>query len=277
MVDLLKPDSPNKPFELLLFVVDPRIVAKADKAGIQGFIIDLEVQGKKKRQKSYDTQINKNTIEDIYRVRALTDRPVICRIDGFNEHTKDAIEEVIAAGANEIFLPMLRNPEEVAITLDLIRGRCDLAILVETVEAVRNAEVLGQFPLSRVYIGLNDLAIDRGYRNIFQSVSDGTVETVRRFFTAPFGFGGLTLPELGYPIPCRLLMGEMARLNCAFSFLRRSFYRDIAGKDYAAEVPRIVEAVKVARNRSADEIQRDHEEFIKAVEAGGKLLGRKSQ
>lgn len=75
------------------------------------------------------------------------------------------------------------------------------------------------------------MLIGEGERNIFRAVSDGTVERVQRHFSIPFGFGGLTLPERGNPIPCRLLIGEMIRLSCNFSFLRRPFFRDTGGEN----------------------------------------------
>jgi hypothetical protein len=34
---------------------------------------------------------------------------------------------------------------------------------------------------------------------------------LRRYFEVPFGFGGATLPDRGRPIPCRLLLSEMAQ------------------------------------------------------------------
>jgi hypothetical protein len=256
-------------FQLLLFATDPDIIRIADKTGIYGYMVDLETRGKKARQTNYDTQISEATQDDLLRVRACTDRPVICRINGFHGSTADEVETVIAAGADEIFLPMVRTPEQVARTLDMIRGRCGLAILVETVEAVRLAKTLGQFPLSRVYVGLNDLAIERGLKNIFSSVSDGMVESVRSYSKVPFGFGGLTLPEFGFPIPCRLLIGEMARLDCQFTFLRRSFYRDIKGKDLNLEVPRILDALRDARTWSENELRRNQTEFAAAVAKWG--------
>ncbi len=256
-------------FELLLFVTDVEIVRKAAKAGVHGFIVDLEIQGKKARQDNYDTQVNDNSIDDLVQVRANTDHPVMCRINGFSEFTEKEVDDAIAAGADEIFLPMVRTPEDVTRTLDMIRGRCKLAILVETIDAVQNAQALGQLPLSRVYVGLNDLAIDRHIKNIFTSVADGTVERLRKHFQVPFGFGGLTLPERGVPIPCRLLMGEMARLDCQFGFLRRSFYRDIVGKDFDVEVPRILQAIAAARRREEVNVQREKSEFSKAVDGWG--------
>ena len=255
----------KSPFQLFLFVNDPDIVKIATRAGVHGFILDLETRGKENRQNGYDTQISTNSVEDLTLVRENTDNPVICRINPFGVWSQQEIETVISAGVDEIFLPMVRSPGEVVQVLECINDRCKLAILIETLDAVNQAELFTQFPLSRVYIGLNDLAIDRNINNIFLSVSDGTVEKVRKFFNNPFGFGGATLPEFGKPIPSRLLIGEMARIGCQFTFLRRSFYRDMVGGDYSVEIPRILDAFKNAYNRSTAEIESDRIKFMDAV------------
>ena len=71
-------------------------------------------------------------------------------------------------------------------------------------------------------------------------------------------------PE-GNPIPCRLLIGEMARLDCSFSFLRRSFTRDTAGHRLPPVVSRIRTALLEASARTAAEVQHDRMEFLGAV------------
>ena len=98
--------------------------------------------------------------------------------------------------------------------IEAVGGRCGVGVLVETVAAVEAVEELALLPLSRVYVGLNDLSIDRGTASLFDAIADGTVERVVSAFDVPFGFGGLTEPELGDPVPCRLLIAEMARLRC---------------------------------------------------------------
>ena len=252
-------------FEFLLFSTEPTFIQQADKAGIDGFIVDWERLDKYSRQKGFDTQINKDTLQDLERVRHSTAKTVLCRINGFHQNTTNEIDLAISAGADEIFLPMVRSPEEVARTLDIIKGRCQLSILIETQEAVNNAAALTAFPLRRIYLGMNDLAIDRGLKNIFISIIDGTVESVRTQINLPCGFAGLTLPELGSPIPCRLLTAEMARLNCQFTFLRRSFIKDIAGKDMQHEVPRMRQALQAAHQRSSREIHSDQKELTALV------------
>jgi hypothetical protein len=130
-----------------------------------------------------------------------------------------------------------------------------VGILVETLDAVARAAELARLPLTRAYLGLNDLAIERQSCSIFAAVADGTLEHVRRPFEVPFGFGGLTLPEGGSPLPCRLLMGEMARLGCRYSFLRRSFHRDVHGRELAVEIPRLLDGLRVMANRPALQVE----------------------
>jgi len=258
-------------FELLLFSTDVAFIQEAIAAGVRGIIVDWEHIGKEDRQSPHDTQINHDTLNDLQRVRACTDAQVICRINRFGVTTNDEVELAIAAGADEILLPMVRSAQEVEAVLNRVNGRCGVGILVETMAAVQSVDELAKLPLSRVYVGLNDLAIDRKSPNIFTAVADGTVEMIRRAFDLYFGFGGLTLPDYGYPIPCRLLIGEMTRLNCSFSFLRRGFHRDVLGRDLAVEVPRLLEALDQAQTRSPMSVARDRRDLEIAIDDWSKI------
>jgi hypothetical protein len=162
---------------------------------------------------------------------------------------------------------MVRSPEEVVEVIRLVADRCGVGIFVETLDAVRHADQLARLPISRVYVGLNDLSIERRSRSIFEPLTNGLVDAIRPLFTVPFGLAGLTLPECGRPIPCRLLIGEITRLSCGFSFLRRSWRRDMAGRDPRAELPRIRAAIEGAGQRSAGEIARDRAELVEIVAA----------
>lgn len=263
------------PFDLFLFSTDPPVIRQAVSAGVAGIVVDWEQIGKRTRQSSADTQVNLDTFEDLRRVRAATDATVLCRINVPHAGTAQEVRDAIEAGADEILVPMVRTPEQVEHVLGLAQGRLRVGIMIETLDSVRRTAAFAALPLSRVYVGLNDLAIERRSTNIFGAVADGTVERVRRKLPHPFGFAGLTLPERGEPIPCRLLIGEMARLDCRFSFLRRSFHRDVRGKDPAREIPRILEAMDAARARKTEKVQADRRELLEIVEtrAARTLLG----
>jgi hypothetical protein len=257
------------PFDLFLFSTNPRLIQDAVAAGVRGVVIDWEQIGKADRQHHADTEINRQTLDDLRSARAATPATILCRINPFGSTTEREIEDAIDGGADEVLLPMVRAADEVRGTLRLARERCGVGILVETVAAVQCADVLAGLPLSRVYVGLNDLMIDRGHPAIFTALLDGTVERIRATFKIPFGFGGLTLVRHGFPIPCRLLIAEMARLGSDFSFLRRSFHRDIFEHRTDEEIPRILRAMSVARTRRPDEVARERLELDAAI---GRIL-----
>ena len=227
------------PFQLLLFAHSGSIAAAAEAAGVDGLVVDWENRGKDDRQAGFDTEINAHTREHLRSVRRATTLPIVCRLNGYGPWTAEEIDAALDDGADELLLPMVRRPDEAARALDAVRGRAGFGVLIETADAVRCRAALARMPLSRVYVGLNDLAIDRGSSSIFDALVDGTVEEVRRDIDVPFGFGGLTVPHLGRPVPCRLLINEMARLRCSFSFLRRSFLRDVPPGDFARAAAQI--------------------------------------
>lgn len=253
--------------DLLLFTVDPRFAARCVAAGAAGVVVDWERRGKARRQAGEDTQINGDTPADLAAVRAATPGRVVCRVNGAGSWTAAEVDLAVRLGADEVLLPMVRRPEEVDLALEAVRGRCGVGILVETQDAVDRVEELADRPLSRLYLGLNDLRIDRGSSDLFAPLVDGTADRVRAACSMPFGVAGLTLPEAGRPVPSRLLAGELARLGAGFTFLRRSFTADVAGREVAVEVPRILAACAAAARRSEAEVVADRAELVAAVGA----------
>jgi hypothetical protein len=258
---------PVSRFGLFLFAREAGLVREAAAAGIDGIVVDWERRGKRERQAGADTEIRADTAADLASVRRSTDARVLCRVDGPGEGCVPEIEKAIELGADEILLPMVRSPRDVEAVLAQVDGRCGVGILVETEEAVRCAAELGALPLSRAYVGLNDLMIDRGADSIFEPLVDGTVERVREHCQSPFGVAGLTLPDLGSPIPCRLLIAEMARLACDFTFLRRSFLRDVERGSLDRAATEIRAAIERARGRTPATVERNRAELVSAVRA----------
>ena len=257
----------RRAIDAFLFSTDPAFAGAAVEAGAAGVIVDWEHRGKRERQLGADTQVNTDTPADLDRIRAATAGRVLCRVNGWGPGSEREIDLAVALGADEVLLPMVRGLAEVDAALAVLDGRCGLGILVETTDAVERTEELVSRPLSRLYVGLNDLMIDRGGRNLFTPLVDGTVERVRAATPAriPFGVAGLTLPDRGWPIPCRLLAGELARLDASFTFLRRSFQADVAGRDLAVELPRILASVAAARSRPSRQRAADRAELALRV------------
>jgi 2-keto-3-deoxy-L-rhamnonate aldolase RhmA len=234
--------------QLLLFSNRPELIRAAVQGGAAGVVIDWERIGKEDRQRGADTLISADTYEDLEVARATTDGPVICRLDGPGPWTEEEVERAIAAGADEVLLPMVRDPADVQPAIVAAAGRCGVGVMIETVDAVSRVQELMSLPVCRAYVGLNDLSIERGTPSLFSALMDGTLEHVREYVRGvPFGFGGSTLPDRGEPVPARLLLAELDRLDADFTFLRRSFWRDVEGRDATAAV----RAIRAASARMA--------------------------
>jgi len=252
--------------DLLVFTADPVRAAAVVDAGAAGVILDWERRGKARRQQGQDTQINEDTAADLAAVRSATRGRVLCRVNGAGPWTPHEVSLAVALGADEVLLPMVRTPADVDLALDAVAGRCGLGILVETQDAVDCVDALARRPLARVYLGLNDLRINRGGADpLFAPLLDGTADAVRQAVDVPFGVAGLTLPDRGRPVPSRLLAGELARLGADFTFLRRSFWADTAGQDLGRAVPRIAQACAAARRRDPERVRADRAELRRAV------------
>ncbi len=216
-------------FELFLFTTNATIAKDCLAAGVDAIIIDWENKGKNERQNGYPTQINYDTAEDLINMRKNISGKIICRINKFNAgYTPAEIDLAINSGADEIFLPMVENKDEVSRAIELVNNRCKFGILIETEKAVQNATSFIDLPLSRIYIGLNDLQISRQSSNMFLPLVDETVKNIRSIFNQiPVGVGGMTHPSEGNPIPAKLLIQQYINLNINFSFLRRAFLKDL--------------------------------------------------
>jgi hypothetical protein len=251
---------------------DPREVPAA-------IVVDWEQAGKPERQAAstsqigIDTDLHADTHADLATARALTDLPIICRINAVGARTREEVQLAAELGAEEVLVPMVRCPAEVEAALDACDGRLALGIMVETADAVSAIGALAAFPLARAFVGLMDLAIDRGTPSVFSSLVDGTVErALQGLGPVPYGFGGMTVPHRGHPIPSRLLMGEIVRLGCSFSFLRRSFLRDVGPGGAGPAIAAIRDTVHDLAARSTTEVELDHKAFVERVE---RLEGRR--
>jgi hypothetical protein len=248
--------------ELMLFEHDAVRAREFVDAGLTLFLVDWAHLGKDARQQGFDTEIASRTVDELRSMCAIPGAIVWCRVNRFGRHTRSEIDAAVDAGAGGVFLPMVTGRSDVEGFLRTLDGRCDAGILVETTDALADVEELASFPLDRVYFGLNDFAISRGGGSIFRAVLDGSVERARAAFaTTRFGFGGLTAVDAGYPVPCARLIEELARLRCEFTFLRRSFRRDLATR----RLPDVLTGIRAAWHESVgrdpDLVTRDHRQL----------------
>jgi hypothetical protein len=246
------------PLELILFSHDLDYAEAAMAAGMNSVVVDWEWCGKSGRQFGFDTEINRGTETDLRRMRERVQGNLICRINnGPDQRVREALRAA-ELGADEIWLPMVRSVAEVEQCLTALDGRCALSILCETRQAMALAKEWAQLPVSRVYIGLNDLQIDTGSPNLFSALCDGTIDAFRDRYPGALGFAGVTRPDLGRPVPCRLLLAEMARQSCCFAIARRTFRADVAQADIAEATRALRTLFEELRQRDAKAIADDH-------------------
>jgi len=252
--------------DLILFETRPDAARRALAGGLDACIVDLEWRGKRERQRGADTEVNRDSPRDLATLAAAGVPRRWCRLEGPKRWTARALEQVLEAGATDLLLPMVESPREARALLDAVAGRARCGILVETPAAVACAGELARLPLDLVYVGLNDLAIGRGSPHLFTALLDGTVERLRACFErVSFGVAGATVVDRGAPVPAPLLLGELARLRCDFTFLRRSFKRDVEGRDLGAEVARIRELWRGLESRPSREVDADRARFVATV------------
>ena len=256
-------------FELFAFSVDKTTVRTLTAGGVAGIIVDWEYNGKMARQRGLNTEINDHGEQDLSNVRDWTSKRVVCRIDRGHDWSlqRKQIDRVIDLGGDEILLPMVQSVAEVTRVLDYLSNRnaVKVGILVETRAAVAIKSELAQLPLSRVYVGLNDLSIDSGHTPLFEPMINGLLAETLSAFSVPVGFGGLTLPTLGHPIPCRLLLAAMLDLDCSFSLLRRSFMGHTRGIDRGLAVRQIRQEIAHMQALGKAATSKQHRELIRLI------------
>ncbi len=253
--------------DLLLLSVDDTLVSAAVNAGVDGVIVDWENQGKKLRQKNFNTQINHDTYEDLCRLRQIVPSgKLFCRINEFSgDGTLREVDLAVNGGADEIFIPMVTSAGHVEKVISHAGNTVAVNILIETVAALEQLDELSSLPLKRAYIGLNDLHIQQGTPNIFYPLLGPAIAGIRKRFTCRLGMGGVTCPDSGQPVRSSYLINEYARLDIDFSFLRRTFIKDCADFGIEYMVGAIKEAYREAKRRTPEEEEEDFREFSSLV------------
>ena len=265
--------------EPVLFHTGPSVLAAlAADTGAGGLpaavVVDWESRGKARRQGharrtiALVPSLSEDGPEALERVRLhLPGVPVICRIDGPADLA--GVDRAVAGGAAEVLVPMGRHEDELDRVLEHVAGRVRVGIMVETTGSLDRLDALLLRPLARAYVGLVDLALERGTRSIFDAFADGTVDHVatRADGRTVLGVGGLTLPGHGRPVPGRLLAAEISRVGAGFAFLRRSFLADLDGRSPAEGMRAVRAMLAELAARTAEQVAQDRAAFAVAIGA----------
>lgn len=212
----------------LMYITNQAQVATiAQDAGVDRIWIDLETKGKEARQAGMNTVKSKHTIADIKKLRPiLTKSELMVRINPLDAESGEEIDQVIAAGAEYIMLPMYRHKWEVEKFLELVGGRVKTILLLETAEAAENLESYVDLPgIDEIHIGLNDLHLSYGKTFMFELLCDGTVDRLAKILRehgVRFGFGGMA--RIGYgTLPAENILTQHYALGSQMVILSRGF------------------------------------------------------
>ena len=252
---------------LILFENDTDGASRHLRAGITSFMIDTETLGKDARQLGFGTDISPGTFSDLGRISSIPGGTTWCRLNRYGDHSRAEVDRAIDAGSDVVLLPMSKSLAEVEAFLGLIANRASPAIMIETVEAAALAPELGSLPIKYAFFGLNDFTISRGGGSIFNALVDGSVERVRNALPEiEFGVAGLTDISKGHPIPSAYLLEELERLQCSFTFLRRSFRRDSVHRSAEKIVEEIQAYWQACSSRKPLDRENDHKKLSLAVQ-----------
>jgi diaminopimelate decarboxylase len=248
--------SPRVAIRLLYITKDPFIGQIAERAGVDWVFVDLEYRGKHLRQVGRDTVISAHAVEDVAVMRrALTRSRLLVRINPLGEWSEREIEKAIAAGADALMLPFFKTEAEAARFVQLVGGRVEAWLLLETMDSIRAVDDILAVPgVDYIHVGLNDLHIERKTRFMFEFLADGSMDALADKIRArgiAFGFGGMA--RIGELIPpAEHILAEHYRLGSSGVILSRSFCRPPQG-DHLEELARhFTEGVRAVRATETD-------------------------
>jgi hypothetical protein len=262
--------------KLFFITNNPSLASYVVANGVDRIFVDLEINGKVERQGHLSTVISRHDIADIRRIRsAVPGAEILVRVNPVHDRLQEEVDQVIAAGADIIMLPMFRSPNEVKTFIGMVAGRVRVSLLVETVGAMKTlAETASLSGVDEVHIGLNDLHLELKNNFMFEPLANGLVDemaVILQKANIPFGIGGIARVGEGI-LPAELLISEHVRLGSNAAILSRTFHRQIASVDeiaaqmsFADEVFKIRTEVSRAREMAAALLHENQREVQRRV------------
>jgi hypothetical protein len=215
--------------KLSLITNNPSFARRAENAGIDRVMIDLETLGKAERQSGQNLFLTDHSFSDVLTIRnVISKSKLVVRVDPLHDDSPYQIKDVIEAGADLIMLPYFHELDEAKEFINLVDGKALPILLVETKKSLDFIEKLLMLDgLSEIHIGLNDLRLSCNKDHIFDFITDGTIDKicgVLRRSGIPFGFGGIaSINRTDLPVPPSLFLAEQICQGATRGWLGRSF------------------------------------------------------
>lgn len=256
--------------DLMFITNDPFQAQDAANVKTGRIFIDLEILGKRERQKNKDTFITDHKIDDVRSIKhAINDYPLMVRINPINTGSRSEIEQCINSGATTIMLPMFQSVGEVEKFVEYVDGRANVCLLLETPQALcRVHEIVSVKGIDEIHVGINDLHIGMQLDFMFELLSGGIIDYIADAVKCKgirFGFGGIAKVGQGI-VPAEMIIGEHYRIGSEMAILSRSF-RDNNENGIRNEIDKIRKVEKEILNWSESDFDHNRKNMIKTVNA----------
>jgi hypothetical protein len=227
--------------------------------------VDLERNGKAERQAGRNTFISTHQMCDVSAIRTVVRRsPLMVRVNPYqpsNPNTNEAeVDEILAAGADLLMLPMFTNASELQSFIGLVAGRAPVVALLETAGALASLDEWIATPgLHEVFVGLNDLHLSLGHRFMFEPLLRGHVERVAvaaHQQNLRFGFGGIARVGEGQ-LPGQDVLAEHLRLGSRAVILSRTFSGGGEGLSFRQGIQELRKAEQALGARTVAQVEAD--------------------
>jgi hypothetical protein len=269
--------SGNSLLELCLVTADVDLAAKAENAGVERVLVDLETIGKAERQAGQNLFHSTHTLDDVCRLRnVLCNAKLMVRTNPLYEGSSTEVHDVLDAGADIVMLPMARSADDALRFVDLIQARATVSILIENSVALEALPTIVRVPdVSEIHLGLNDLRLSMGFSLLFEPLLAGYVDQAAQVVHDAglrFGFGGVASPRtVNLPVRAERIIGEQVRLGSRLAWLGRSFResvaRDVTGRSMRQDVEAIRACAREWSRRGPEELEANREAIAREVEA----------
>lgn len=251
--------------KLIYITSDIHEASIANNSNIDYVMVDLEVNGKKERQKGRDTLISNHTLEDVKLIRkVLTRSKLLVRINPIWKNTKEEIDRAVSFGADSLMLPMFRSKGEVEEFLSLVNGRAECQLLLETSTGLEGIDsILELQGISALHVGLNDLHQELNLDFMFEIFLGEMLKELGKKVNnqgITFGIGGVGRPLASHRVSAELIMKEHGRLGSSQVILSRDFRKIFLESD-SQHLPLLQESSKQIREYSQVS-SNTHEETI---------------
>lgn len=268
----------------LMITNDVETAKKIEKARIDLLFIDLEINGKKKRQGHLDTVISDHSFEDIKKIKkVLTKTKILTRINPPYEGTKEEVEKAILYGSDIIMLPMFKKTEEVEKFIKYVDSRVETCLLLETSEALcKIDEILKIKGIDTIHIGLNDLHLSLGLDFMFELLTNGIVEYLSKKIikaNIKLGIGGIARIGEGL-LPAEKILLKHIQFGSSQVILSRTFSRDLDSVNILKnEVKKIKEKYNEISKFNTEKLYEENKNIEKIVKnislkmGGNKCIG----